>query len=299
MLTATLGVVLPVLAAPPAAAGNAACGFGASRSPDAAIPDQGSITETNDLTVLDIDDPIVDLDVVIDVNHTFVEDIVVTLSSRGEKVLLTSRNGFSGDNYASTRFDDGASTKISDGSPPFTGSFRPEQSLNAFDDLALSGLWTLTVTDAALNDTGTLVSWRIVFHTKWCDDADRDTVKGEYDLCPDRKGVQPHGCPVRARTLTIAYNRRRGRVPWRPALHGDLALRQQPAGADLQAPDREGCADREGLHQRDGQLRRAEGQREREVLRRRSSGGRGGRRRVSARPVIDRDPLTWRQAPAR
>lgn len=205
MMTATLSVVLPILGAPQAAA-EVACGFSTSAFPNAAIPDNGEVTATVDLGGFDFNDPLVDLDVIINITHPYDEDLEVSLSYGGNTVVLTSRRGGSSDNYTNTRFNDGSPTRIGNGTPPFTGHFRPEQSLNAFDDVDPSGLWTLTVADKSGTDVGTLNSWFMVMQTQWCSDGDRDTVKDDYDLCPEVKGVTPHGCPLRARTVTLTYS---------------------------------------------------------------------------------------------
>ncbi|RHW24293.1 hypothetical protein D0Z08_25625 [Nocardioides immobilis] len=204
VLTGVLGVVVPTAVAPPAAA-YIACGYGTSASVNLPIPDNGSVISSIDKTGLTADDPLYDLDVTINIAHPFVGDLIVTLSYGNHTVLLTNRRGGGGDNYTNTRFNDGAASHISAGTAPFTGDFRPEQSLNAFDDLNPSGVWVLKVTDAVTHDTGTLQSWSMKFTTKWCNDLDRDYVKDEYDRCIDVRGVLPHGCPERARTLTTFY----------------------------------------------------------------------------------------------
>jgi subtilisin-like proprotein convertase family protein len=204
VVSAVVGVVLPGVVAP-AADAYVACTFGASDFTTTPIPDSGTVTSTINLTGLRDNDPIIDLDVTIDISHTYVSDLVVKLSYGKQTVLLTNRRGGSGDNYTGTQFDDGAATSIAAGTAPFTGHFRPEQSLNAFDDLDPGGVWTLTITDSASSDTGTLNSWGLAPRTKWCDDQDRDTVKDSYDSCPSVWGIQPHGCPERARQLTIFY----------------------------------------------------------------------------------------------
>ena len=76
---------------------------------------------------------------------------------------MSSNNGGSGDNYFNTTFDDEASIPITSGSPPFTGSYRPEQPLSTFDYLPLNGSWILKVNDNAAGDTGQLASWCLIF----------------------------------------------------------------------------------------------------------------------------------------
>jgi subtilisin-like proprotein convertase family protein len=204
-LTAGLGVAVPAVVAAPAGA-DFTCGFGAGNATSVPIPDNGTATSTQDLTSLADNDPIIDLDVIINITHPFDGDLIVSLSSRGQTALLVNRRGSNGHNFADTWFDDGVTSPISSGTAPFTGSFRPEESLNAFDDLDPGGIWTLRITDAAGGDVGTLTSWQMIMQTRWCDDFDRDTVRQDVDQCPGMKGARPHGCPIRNRTVSLTYN---------------------------------------------------------------------------------------------
>jgi subtilisin-like proprotein convertase family protein len=205
VLTGTLGVVVLVGVAPPAGA-YVACNYSAGIAGSVPIPDNGTATSMHTVGPVTTNDPIVDLDVVVNITHTFVSDLRVSLSYGGRTVQLVNQRGGSGDNFTSTRFNDGAATSIAVGAAPFTGHFRPEQSLNAFDGLSPGGTWTLTVTDAVTSDTGTLNSWSLLLRTEWCEDFDRDRVKDDHDLCVDVKGVQPHGCPLRSRSVTMSYS---------------------------------------------------------------------------------------------
>ncbi|MDZ5621377.1 proprotein convertase P-domain-containing protein [Nocardioides bizhenqiangii] len=203
-LTSAMGVALQAAVAPPAGA-DIACGLRATTLTNFPIADDSTTTSIADLSGITANDPLVDLDVEVNITHSFVDDLVVTLSYGGHTVRLISHRGGDGDNLTGTRFDDGAPSHVSNGAAPFTGRFRPEQSLNAFDGLNPAGSWTLNVTDSSSGDTGTLHNWTLVLRTEWCDDFDRDRIKDPNDLCTDHKGVQPHGCPVRGRTVTIVY----------------------------------------------------------------------------------------------
>jgi subtilisin-like proprotein convertase family protein len=110
---------------------------------------------------------VLDIDAVVRLNHTFDADLDMFLISPGggTTVELSTDNGSSGDNFGSgtndcagagTRFNDAASTSITTGSAPFSGSFRPEGLLSDFNGLGESGQWTLQVTDDASQDTGTI-----------------------------------------------------------------------------------------------------------------------------------------------
>ena len=125
-----------------------------------AIPDNapGGVTSTNAVSTTGL---VSDLNVTIgQITHTFDADLVIDLTSpAGTTVRLVNMRGGSGDNFTNTVFDDEAATSITAGVAPFTGSFRPEQPLSAFDGQPASGTWTLKVVDTAAIDTGTLSSW--------------------------------------------------------------------------------------------------------------------------------------------
>jgi subtilisin-like proprotein convertase family protein len=107
---------------------------------------------------------VVDLNVRLTIYHTWDADISIMLIAPGyDSADISSRNGGSGDNYINTVFDDEASTPITSGTPPFTGSYRPEQPLSSFDSLPLTGSWVLKVRDDFAQDTGQLVSWCLLF----------------------------------------------------------------------------------------------------------------------------------------
>lgn len=105
---------------------------------------------------------VADVDVRVNLTHPFDGDLVLTLvSPSGTEVELSSLNGSSGDNYTNTVLDDEASTSIASGTPPFTGSFRPEGLLSSLDGEPMAGTWTLRVEDTANIDTGTLLGWSV------------------------------------------------------------------------------------------------------------------------------------------
>lgn len=105
---------------------------------------------------------IADLDVVLNISHTFDGDLYVYLRGPdGTRVNLVRFRGGSGDHFSNTTLDDEAALGIGLGRAPFQGSFRPEQSLSAFDGKNARGTWTLYVYDAARYDTGRLNAWSL------------------------------------------------------------------------------------------------------------------------------------------
>jgi subtilisin-like proprotein convertase family protein len=129
--------------------------------PPAPIPDSDPAGVESTVTVSD-DSVIVDVDVTVNVTHTYDGDLVLSLIGPDDTtVLLSNRRGSSGENFSDTIFDDEAETAIADGAAPFTGSFRPDEPLEAFDGKLAAGVWRLRVEDQAGADTGTLDSWSL------------------------------------------------------------------------------------------------------------------------------------------
>jgi subtilisin-like proprotein convertase family protein len=105
---------------------------------------------------------IADLDVMVNLTHTYDSDLVITLiAPSGRAVDLFDRQGGSGDNLTNTIFDDEAATSIQNGTAPFSGRFRPVAALSAFDSLSLLGGWRLSIADVAGGDVGRVLSWSI------------------------------------------------------------------------------------------------------------------------------------------
>ncbi|MEQ8540486.1 MAG: filamentous hemagglutinin N-terminal domain-containing protein [Coleofasciculus sp. D1-CHI-01] len=113
-----------------------------------------SFTVSEDLSASTISD----LNVRFSAAHTWDADLDVSLKSPGGTPLnLFSEVGDSGDNFQDTLLDDEATTRIKDGTAPFIGSFKPQQSLAIFNNENPNGKWTLTVTDNFELDDGRLL----------------------------------------------------------------------------------------------------------------------------------------------
>ncbi|MFM7808009.1 MAG: proprotein convertase P-domain-containing protein, partial [Planctomycetota bacterium] len=90
-----------------------------------------------------------DLDVAVDITHTYIGDLIVEVTSpAGTVVTLHSRTGGTTDNIVTTYDDDGG------GTIPFSA-------LSALDGERTAGQWRLRVTDAATTDIGTLNGWSL------------------------------------------------------------------------------------------------------------------------------------------
>ena len=109
---------------------------------------------------------ITDVNVGLNLAHTFDPDLVITLiSPTGKRILLSANNGFNtspvGQNYTNTLFDDQATTPIAQGLAPFTGSFSPQGVLSDLIGDQPNGTWTLEIDDTLAIDTGTLLDWSL------------------------------------------------------------------------------------------------------------------------------------------
>lgn len=116
-------------------------------------------TTTSDQNLADTG-TIADLNLSIDITHTFIGDLTVDLTHSGITVRVMDRDCGGNDDIQAT-FDDEAMDVIQCATPTI-GTFIPSEPLSAFDGGDRSGLWTLSVTDNAGADQGTLNSWQLV-----------------------------------------------------------------------------------------------------------------------------------------
>ncbi len=133
------------------------------------IPDNNATGVTSTFT-LPTTGPVQDLGVRIgQLTHTWVGDLKITLTHDGTTVILANRigpgtNGTDANNLVNLILDDSASGPVENatfnaGVNGVTGTYRPEEPLSAFNGQDSSGVWTLTVSDLAATDTGTLNEW--------------------------------------------------------------------------------------------------------------------------------------------
>jgi subtilisin family serine protease/subtilisin-like proprotein convertase family protein len=103
-----------------------------------------------------------DLNVKVNITHGYASDLALTLvAPTGARVVLVYRRGGNGDGFIGTTFDDAAGRHISEGYAPFSGSFRPETLLSAFDGLDARGVWRLIIDDVSVGNGGRLNSWSL------------------------------------------------------------------------------------------------------------------------------------------
>jgi uncharacterized protein YvpB len=135
-------------------------------------------------STISINDPrfIADLDVRLDINHTWVGDLIVTLrhEGSGNVIDLINRPGIPGIDNKGCRLnnikailDDDVSLPVENECSSYpaaigiydyievaiAGSYIPDQALSTFDSDFINGNWTLTVSDMAQFDSGKINQW--------------------------------------------------------------------------------------------------------------------------------------------
>lgn len=132
--------------------------------PGQTIPDQSVLVDS--IFVSDSRN-VKDVNVTINIVHPFVSDLFISLvGPTGQQVDLVRNIGGSGDNFTFTVFNDEATRSILSATAadaPFTGSWRPMQSLSAFDGQSAAGQWQLVIRDTKGNDVGSLLEWSLDF----------------------------------------------------------------------------------------------------------------------------------------
>ncbi|MCA6362229.1 MAG: CotH kinase family protein [Bacteroidetes bacterium] len=103
--------------------------------------------------------------VCINLTHTYDGDLLIELLAPDSTTITLSREqGGSGDNFTNTCFNETASTSITLGSPPFTGSYVPQGFMGRINNGQNgNGNWTLRITDLYGGDVGNVISWSLTF----------------------------------------------------------------------------------------------------------------------------------------
>ncbi len=146
--------------------------------------------------------PLADLNVVLNVEHSFLADLQISLTSpEGTTVVLVSSSCNDSRNINAV-FDDEAMDFICAGNPGIGGTVAPLGSLSSFNGESILGEWILEIKDNAPADGGRLNSWamEVCVEGDFRPDADKDGVfdDGE-DACldtPEGQEVNASGCPI-------------------------------------------------------------------------------------------------------
>jgi subtilisin-like proprotein convertase family protein len=115
---------------------------------------------------------VADIEVTVDVTHTWTGDLIISLiSPGGTEVVLIDREGGLGDDLRSTIFRADAANSITQGEAPFRGTFSPQGDFADFEGDQAEGTWTLRVDDRASQDGGSLNRWVLGLTTSETPDA--------------------------------------------------------------------------------------------------------------------------------
>lgn len=128
------------------------------------VPIASLATASSTISTAGVNGLVADVKVRLEITHTWTPDLDVTLvSPDGTRVVLFDDVGLPADeDFTGTMLDDDADTPITEGTAPFTGTFRPENPLSGFDGALAAGDWTLEIFDDANGDSGTLLEWELI-----------------------------------------------------------------------------------------------------------------------------------------
>lgn len=157
-------------------------------SPQTAIPDNGAAL-TNDI-VISSTDAVTDLDVWLNIPHSYIGDLDITLThvDTGNSVTLFDNACSFNHDIVGARIDDEASSVTCGSSFPaigFQGSQDPGSgTLSTFDNGPYGGTWRLSVDDQAGADLGTLMQWCMIASTT------TPVTLSSFEAQPVEQGVQ-------------------------------------------------------------------------------------------------------------
>ena len=151
----------------------------------------GSLSTVNStINVSDALGKITDINVQLDITFPYAVAIrAVLYSPEGKRVTLVENSQSWDSNFTNTIFDDEASTSITTGSAPFSGSYKPDSALSLMDGEFANGAWRLEVENIASGYTGTLNSWSITF--SYQEPSATSSSDGSFSIDGLKDGVYP------------------------------------------------------------------------------------------------------------
>ncbi|WP_419213570.1 reprolysin-like metallopeptidase [Maribacter sp. X9] len=146
--------------------------------------------------------PVADINVTLDLEHTFLADLVINLiSPAGTTVALVSSSCGDSRNIKATFDDEGTSFECGV-EPAISGIVKPLGTLSSFNGESILGEWVLEIRDNVASDGGRLkaFSLEVCVEGDFRPDADKDGVFDDVDdLClgtPEGQEVNGSGCPI-------------------------------------------------------------------------------------------------------
>lgn len=160
-------------------------------------------TPTVSTSVVFLEDlPISDVNVSLELDHTYLEDLIITLiSPQGTEVTLISNTCGSLNNINAVFDDEGDPLTCSD-NPAISGTVSPLGSLASLKGESILGEWILQIEDTAASDGGALIGFSldICVEGNYRPDEDEDGVFDDGDdLClgtPKGVEVDTNGCAI-------------------------------------------------------------------------------------------------------
>ena len=169
---------------------NISCDFYDAEDLPINILETGNGTDTY-TSIINVpnDAPITDVNVAISIQHEWNNDLdIFLISPEGTVVELSTDNGIDNDeDYIDTVFDQEATTLITAGIAPFTGTFIPEGDLSTIYGEMSGGDWTLSVDDDfGFADGGQILEFTIELCTEGTLSIDDESVSlSDYMIYPN------------------------------------------------------------------------------------------------------------------
>ena len=180
---------------------NVTCGSLHSRNFPVDISLQGTPTVISTLTSVE-DLRIVDVNVKIELDHTFLQDLTVSLiSPSGTRVVLLSNQCLDMDDVDAIFDDDGQQLNCSE-NPAIEGLVKPIGALSSFNGESTLGVWTLEIVDNVSGDGGSLNAFALEICAEgiFRPDLDKDGIldDGDDSCLNTLEGIQVgiSGCPL-------------------------------------------------------------------------------------------------------
>jgi len=134
-----------------------------------------------------------DIKVYVDINHTWISDLTISLKNpNGDELILVQNICYDEDDFDVTFDDAGAVLECLEDAPSIRGTVKPLEKLSTFFGGSPAGDWLLTVKDGFMEDGGTINAFEIKMcyakpaNDNVCDaialDLDQDTAGDKYSL---------------------------------------------------------------------------------------------------------------------
>ena len=135
---------------------------------------------------------LIDVELLLDtIFHSSDADLTITLSHLGITDTLAHQVGGDGANFINTKILDASLTSISEGSPPFTGNFKPQSPLSTFAGIDPNGDWKLSIYDGVTGNTGILQAWGIKLYFENLTNISNQTINVAKDFTLNQNYPNP------------------------------------------------------------------------------------------------------------